>query len=446
VVVAIDDERDILNYYESALAGASTRIETCEDPRMGLEVVSVLKPDLVFLDLVMPGGDGMETLRAIRRMDPEAQVVMATGQYSIETAVEAIREGAADYICKPVPLEKIRAIVKQARERARRREQAKELEKKQVEVFRLEGLIGRSPKMLEMFDLIQRVAPHFRTALVLGETGTGKELVARALHNLSPRKSQRFAICNCAAVVESLMESQLFGHVKGAFTGAHQDQAGLFEWANGGTVFLDEIGELSPQMQSKLLRVLENSEVQKLGAPQPRQVDVHVIAATSRDLRAKVQTGEFRADLWYRLNMVEIQLPPLRERKEDLPLLWRHFVDEFSKLYQKEIREITRGAQNLLMEHAWPGNVRELQNVIGRACLLTRNPYIGPQDLPAFPRPKPSEEITAIGTLQDTEKETLVRALAAERNKSRVAGQLGISRATLYRLMAKYGLDRNNPS
>ena len=232
----------------------------------------------------MPGIDGMEALRRIRLRDPEARVVMITGDYSIESAVKAIQAGATDYVCKPISREKIRKIVQETREQEELTRRENTLEKQFAEVFSLEGMIGRSPRMLEVFDLVRRVAPHLRTALITGETGTGKELVARALHKLSPRAQQRIAVFNCSALVDTLAESQLFGHRKGAFTGAISDQAGIFEWANGGTVFLDEVGDLSPAAQSKLLRVLENGEVQKLGLPQAIQVDVQVIAATSRDL------------------------------------------------------------------------------------------------------------------------------------------------------------------
>jgi transcriptional regulator with PAS, ATPase and Fis domain len=285
------------------------------------------------------------------------------------------------------------------------------------------------------------VAPHFRTALVIGETGTGKELVARALHNLSPRKDQRFAIANCAAIVETLTESQLFGHTKGAFTGALEDKTGLFEWANRGTVFLDEIGELSPQIQSKLLRVVEYSEVQKVGAPQPRQVDVNIIAATSRDLKQEAKGGQFRADLWYRLNMVEIHLPPLRQRSEDLLLLSNYFLNYFRKQYGKEIRGLSRRAQNALFSYSWPGNVRELQNVIGRACLLARGNFIDVSDLALSSAREDSPLELKQGVLQENERAAILKVLATTKNKREAARVLGIGRTTLYRLMRKYGIE-----
>jgi len=442
LVVAIDDDPVLLSLYKASLESAEVRVESALEAMQGLELVEQLNPDLVFVDLVMPGLNGMEVLRRIRQLNARIQVVMVTGNYSIETAVEAIREGAADYVCKPISPSKLREIVENVRTMTSRLARADALEKELSEVLTLEGIIGRSPRMLEVFDLVQRIAAHFRTALILGETGTGKELVARALHNLSPRKKQRFAVCNCAAVVESLMESQLFGHVKGSFTGASDDRVGLFEWADSGSVFLDEVGELSLQMQSKLLRVLENEEVQKVGAPQPRHVDVRVIAATSRDLDQEVQTGKFRSDLWYRLNMIEIRLPPLRERKEDISLLCRHFIARFNRQYGKETEGVSRRALDAFMAYSWPGNVRELENVIGRACLLGRSNFLELDDFPELRNRAavPGSANAAPTALEDAEKATLIRVLAEARNKALAARMLGVSRPTLYRLMEKHGL------
>ena len=440
-IVAIDDDPSLLEFYKAALEGSGARVETATDAEQGLDLVAALAPELVFVDLVMPGAGGMEVLRRIRKLDPLSRVVMVTGHYSIETAVEAIREGATDYVCKPIKPDKLREIVEQARAAASRQHRAEELEKELVEVSNLEGIVGRSPSMLEMFDLVQRIAPHFRTALILGETGTGKELVARALHSLSPRRKNRFAVCNCAAVVESLMESQLFGHTKGSFTGATDEKPGLFEWADHGAVFLDEVGELGLQMQSKLLRVLENDEVQKVGAPQPRKVDVLMIAATSRDLNQEVQTGKFRADLWYRLNMIEIRLPPLRERKDDLSLLTRHFLRHYNQQYGKQVEGVSRRAMDMFLAYSWPGNVRELENVIGRACLLTRGHFLDVEDFPELRARNASPAAAGAPTaLEEAEKATLIRVLSEARNKALAARMLGVSRPTLYRLMEKYGL------
>jgi DNA-binding NtrC family response regulator len=441
LILAIDDDHATLEFYKDVLSSRDVRIEVTTDPSQGMELADKLAPDLILLDKVMPGIDGMEVLRRIRQQDSNAFVVMITGEYSVETAVAAIREGASDYVGKPVPVEKLRAIATQVEEQIDRRQRSEEINRELVRIFNLEGIIGRSPAMLEVFDLIQRVAPHFRTALIIGDTGTGKELVARALHNRSPRKEQRFAIANCAAIVETLTESQLFGHTKGAFTGAFEDKTGLFEWANRGTVFLDEIGELTPPIQSKLLRVVEYSEVQKVGAPQPRPVDVNIIAATSRDLKQESKAGKFRSDLWYRLNMVEIHLPPLRKRAEDLLLLANYFLEQFNKQYGKAIRGISRRAQNALLNHDWPGNVRELQNVIGRACLLARGNFLDLSDLALVAEKAVSANEPTHGVLEENEKASIQRILASVKNKREAARILGIGRTTLYRLMRKYGIE-----
>lgn len=442
-VVAIDDETSMLDFYKAVIGRTGAHLECATDAVRGLELIESCDPDLVLLDLTMPQMDGIEALHKIIERDSTANVVMVTGNYSIETAVQAIREGAADYICKPVKVEKVRELLEKARFLASRVERARALDQQLTEVYNLEGMIGRGPQMLEVFDLVRRVAPHFRTALVTGETGSGKELVAQALHKLSPRGGRRFSVFNCGAIMDSLAESQLFGHRKGAFTGATQEQVGLFEWADGGTIFLDEVGELIPQAQSKLLRVLETGEVQKLGSPALHKVDVLVVAATSRDLSQEVKAGRFRSDLLYRLNMVHIQIPPLRERREDILLLANHFVTQFSKQYRKDISRISRSAQNILLAYSWPGNVRELENAVGRACMLARGRTIESGELPESVKVSATVSTGAPVTIEEAEKTVIVNALAKTKNKVVAARILGTSRATLYRLMEKYGLDEN---
>jgi DNA-binding NtrC family response regulator len=445
VILAIDDDPGMLRFYKAALAGERVRVESAADPLHGVELVETLNPDLILLDLTMPGIDGMEALRRIRLSDPEARVVMITGNYSIESAVKAIQAGATDYVCKPIDPEKVCKIVQETREQVDLTRRENRLENQFAEVFSLEGMIGRSPRMLEVFDLVRRVAPHLRTALITGETGTGKELVARALHALSPRAQQRIAVFNCSALVETLAESQLFGHRKGAFTGAINDQAGIFEWANGGTVFLDEVGDLSPAAQAKLLRVLENGEVQKLGLPQAIRVDVQVIAATSRDLNVEMKSNRFRPDLWFRLNMVQIELPPLRERREDILLLARRFLQDFASQYRKEIHKISRRAESALLAYSWPGNIRELENVIGRGCMMARRKVLDLEDLPREVRSQTAAAPFSAMTLENAEKHAIIHTLATTQNKALAARTLRISRARLYRLMEKHGLDENSP-
>ena len=300
-------------------------------------------------------------------------------------------------------------------------------------------MVGRSPLMMDVFARVRRAAPHFRTALITGATGTGKELVARAMHRLSPASAARMATCNCSAIVETLFESELFGYVKGAFTGAASDKIGLFEYANGGTVFLDEIGDMPLATQSKLLRVLEYREFQRVGSPVSRRADVRVVAATNRDLRDLMSKGQFREDLFYRLSMVEIKLPRLAERKEDLPLLERFFIEQFAAQYGRRIRGLTRDAQIVLARYSWPGNVREVENVLGHAYMMAEGDTIDVRDLPehlqgaVVPEPVEDEDLLP---LAEVHRRHALRVLErVEGNKARAAKILGIHRATLYRLI-----------
>jgi DNA-binding NtrC family response regulator len=364
-----------------------------------------------------------------------------TGHYSPESAVEAIQKGACDYLTKPLDLEKLRSRIRALLEDAKKRQHAFQLDLALVDAFQFEGMIGRSPLILETFARIRRVAPHYQTILVSGATGTGKELVARALHRLSPRAAGPFVVCNCSALVETLLESELFGYVRGAFTGATHDKEGIFEQANGGTVFLDEIGELSPPAQAKLLRVLQQREVQRVGSPTPHAVDVRVIGATNRQLRTMVADGHFRDDLYYRLSMVEVSLPRLVDRKEDLPLLQKYFVEKFAQQYGKQIRGITRRAQLRMAAYSWPGNIRELENVIGNAAMMTQGSTIDVDDLPEVLKETASHESSAdedLLSLHELQNRHLARVL--ERvggNKARAAEILGISRTTIYEMLAK---------
>jgi transcriptional regulator with PAS, ATPase and Fis domain len=307
------------------------------------------------------------------------------------------------------------------------------------EIPHFQGLIGRSPRMREVFDRIQRIAPHFRTVLLAGETGTGKELAARALHDLSPACIGPFVACNCAAVVETLFESELFGYAKGAFTGALQDKEGLLEYAHGGTLLLDEVGDMPLGAQSKLLRVLQNQEIQRVGSPAPRKIDIRVVAATNRDLRAMAAAGKFRQDLFYRLSVVEIRLPRLSERKEDLPLLERYFLDRFRFEFNKPVHGLTKRAQALLAAYPWPGNVRELENVLGHACMMISGETIDLDDLPRHllnGSTAPEAEREAILPLDEFERSYVRRVLVSfDGNKARTAAALGISRSKLYSLL-----------
>ena len=441
-ILAIDDEPDSLELVQEALAQPGVDIAVTTDPEQGWRLFREKRPQIVLLDLAMPRLGGMELLQRIMDFDPSTDVVLLTGNYSTDSAVEAIRKGACDYLTKPVTIAALRTRLAALIEGARRRHRAAELEDELAETSRFQNIVGRSPLMLEVFDAIRRVAPHFRTALITGATGTGKDLVAQALHNLSPASRNRMAVFNCSAVVETLFESELFGHVRGAFTGAVQDRMGLFEFANGGTVFLDEIGDMPLATQSKLLRVLQSHEIQRVGSPSVRKVDVRVIAATNRDLPRMIAEKTFREDLYYRLAMVELRLPPLADRKEDLPLLYRHFLARFSAQYNKQVRGLTRRAQALLSHYSWPGNVRQLENVLGSASMMAQEDRIDVHDLPAQIREAVSEPGVAndpeVLTLAEVERRHALRVLdALGGNKVRTAEALGISRATLYRILGE---------
>jgi DNA-binding NtrC family response regulator len=454
-LVVIDDNPRSLEFLQAALGREGVTILAASSPEEGLDLVYTHHPQIVMTDLVMPGMTGLEVLEKVIEFDSATDVVLMTAHYTTETAVEAIRKGAADYLNKPIPLALLRDRVGRLIETALRRQQILRVDDDLMEAAQFEGLVGRSPQMWQVFSRIRRIAPHYRSALITGETGTGKDLVAQALHKISPAKG-KFVVLNCSAVVETLFESELFGHVRGAFTGADRDKAGLFEHANGGTLFLDEIGDMPLATQAKLLRVLQNQEVQRVGSLTPQHIDVRVVAATNKDLRKSIAAKEFREDLFYRLSMVEIHVPPLSERMEDLPLLTRHFVDKFSRQYGREIRGLTQRAQIQLNRHAWPGNVRELENVIGHACMMAMGDMIDITDLPAqlqhtASMPPPTGGVAgAVESLEGSpadlsfeehEKGLLTQALAqAGGNQSQAARQLRIGRDALRYKMKKYGL------
>jgi len=445
-LLVIDDEPQNLSLIESALEQQGLEILTTTDPNAGLALFHEKRPEIVLLDLVMPKISGMDLLEQIIASDPGAEVILMTGYYSAESALEAIRKGAADYLTKPLDVVALRDRVLAVVNEHRSRRLATQLDQQMVDSFQLEGIVGRSPLIMDVFAAIRRVAPHFRTALISGDTGTGKELVAHALHRLSPVSDKTFAVCNCSALVETLFESELFGHVRGAFTGANHDKVGLFEYAHQGTVFLDEIGDMPLAGQAKLLRVLQNQEVQRVGSPAPRKVDVRVIAATNKNLRALVREHAFREDLFYRLSMVEIALPGLLDRKEDLPLLERYFLERFATQYNKPVRGMTRRAQALLARHDWPGNVRELENVIGKACMMVEGNVIDTKDLPPHIRKAPvlhRVDDDNLLSMEEVQERHLVRVLQrVGGDKSRAAEVLGISRSTLYNMLARREVPR----
>jgi DNA-binding NtrC family response regulator len=439
-LVAIDDDPAALELITEALSELDLEILTSTDPEAGLELILKRQPDIAVLDLVLPGRDGMELLETIVDRSPNTEVLLMTGHYSTDSALEAIQKGACDYLTKPISVADFRLRIGRLAAEAKRRHDAAKLENEVFSTHRFEGMVGQSPLMQDLFARIRRIAPHFRTALITGSTGTGKELVARALHRLSPVATGRFVDFNCSAVVESLFESELFGYVKGAFTGAQGDRMGLFEHANNGVLFLDELGDTPLNMQTKLLRALQNQEIRRVGSPLVHKVNVRVIAATNRNLPKMIAEGTFRDDLYYRLSMVELKVPRLADRKEDISLLVRHFLDYFNEQYGKNIRGLTPRAQAVLARYSWPGNVREVENVLGAACMMTQDSIIDVRDLRETLRNPQSSSVgedgEAIVPLADLERQHARSTLKRMHgNKVKTAEALGISRATLYRLL-----------
>ena len=452
-LLVVDDDRSILTLVGAIAQSEGFDVGTTMDGSEAMQLLRRRSADLVLLDLRMPGITGLEALRAIRDINPQIRVVLMSGHATIDSAVEAVKLGAMDYLTKPFDLQRLRHLLASVREEAAARRAVLTLEGELAQRLEFCGMVGRGAAMHEVFGLIRRLAPHARTALVTGETGTGKELVARALHKLGPRASRRFVTVNCSAVVETLFESELFGHVRGAFTGATDHKTGLFETADGGTVFLDEIGELPASVQAKLLRVLENGEVQRVGSLEPRQVDVRLIAATNRDLRQEVAVGRFRGDLYYRLNVAEIVLPPLQQRREDIPYLTAAFVQNFAQRFSKPLVGLTSGAERLLAEALWEGNVRQLRNVLERACILADGEFVTEAELGGIMRQQmqgitspapavaPPAMVHRTAPLIEIEREHIVRTLEQVRgNKAVAARLLGISRRAFYRQLERHGL------
>ncbi len=455
MLIVVDDEQGILDVVSRFARRAGFDVMACSGGREAIALLQTRHADVAMVDLRMPDIGGLDVIRAIREIDPRCQAVLMTGYATVDTAVEAIKLGAMDYLSKPLDFARLEQLLGAIRDDLDRRRSILALETDVAKRLEFCGMIGRGPVMQELFGMIRRLAPHVRTALITGETGTGKELVARALHQIGPRRDRRFITINCSAVVETLFESELFGHMRGAFTGATDNKPGLFELADGGTLFLDEIGELPSTVQAKLLRVLELGEVHRVGSLEARKVNVHVVAATNRDLRAEVAAGRFRSDLYYRLNIVEVKVPALRERREDIPYLTAAFVRETSERLQKPVLGLTPGAERLLSAGDWDGNVRELRNVIERACILADGDFITERELavsmppPVLRAPAAHGESGRTAHTSPTDKDLLVtverdhiqRALVrAGGNKKAAAKMLGLSRRALYRRLERLDL------
>jgi DNA-binding NtrC family response regulator len=442
-VLIVDDETSILLLLKEALTQWGYQVTTASTATEALELIRTQVFDAALTDIRMPDMSGLELLKQIKAQDESIEVVVMTGYPTIASAVEALKEGAFDYLSKPLILDELRHLMQRLMERRFLRGEVNTLRQRLGEELTVNELIGGSAAMQRVKEIIGKVAVTDSPVLIEGESGTGKELVAAAIHRLSARAKGPFIPVNCSAIPRDLLESEFFGHVRGAFSGAVADAVGLFRGANEGTIFLDEIAELPPELQVKLLRVLQEMQVRPVGSTKAYPVDVRVIAATNRNLEQAMQAGTFRQDLFYRLNVIRIQLPPLRERREDIPALVNHFIRRFSKRFRREVRGISADALNALMTYDFPGNVRELENLIERAFAMGAREQITLADLPSLaarPVITPAVATKAVPTLAEVEKELILRALAVfDNDKEEAARALGISRRTIYRRLKEYG-------
>jgi DNA-binding NtrC family response regulator len=449
VVLVVDDEKNQREMLVGFLVKKGYQAMGCQNALEALSIIKEQPVDLVLTDHQMPEMTGHELLTQIKRINPEILVILFTAYGTVETAVKAMQEGAYHYLTKPVDLQELTVILKKGTEYLHVREENRELRKILQERFSFDQIVSASSQMEEVLNLVTRVAPTDTTVLIRGESGTGKELIAQAIHFHSQRANRPLVKVNCAALPETLLESELFGHEKGAFTGALNLRRGRFEEAEGGSIFLDEIGDISLSTQSKLLRVIQEKSLQRLGSNKTIQANCRILAATNRDLEKSIQEGTFREDLYYRLNVVPILIPPLRERKEDIPKLIEHFLEKFGLKCHKPIKGLTREARDGLLKYNYPGNIRELENIIERAVVLTRHEVIDEDDLPIQMRPAPAEEMP-IGKdhsgnqLEITERRLVMRAL--ENNEwvqTRAAEELGISERVLRYKMKKHHIRRS---
>ncbi|MBI3457787.1 MAG: sigma-54-dependent Fis family transcriptional regulator [Candidatus Rokubacteria bacterium] len=443
-VLVVDDEDSVRQSMQRILR-RSCRVLEAADGATALETLRRHAVDVLILDVRLPDAHGIELMGQIRTIDDSIEIILVTAVREVRAAVEAMKLGAYDYLTKPFDVDELRTQVSRAAERRALRRTVLAFRSELHHAQGFEAIVGAHSSMVRIYALIAQVAPTTTTVLIQGETGTGKELIARAIHNQSPRRENPFVAVNLPAIPESLVESELFGHEKGAFTGAYKRRLGKFELAHGGSIFLDEIGSLRPDVQAKLLRVLQEHEVERLGGTQTIKVDIRLLAASNLDLKQAIAAGAFREDLYYRVNVVSIRLPPLRERLEDIPLLAAHFLRRYSQKFGRAVRDISPDALEMLKTYAWPGNVRELENIIERAVALARGPVIGLQHLPielAVPDGIPSDpdatSSSLKATLQRIETQLVLRALESTGwNVARAAEQLGVHRNTLrYKLEA----------
>ena len=450
-VLVVDDDSAHRTMLRTLINGWGYAVSEADDGSTAVEKVEETSYDLILMDVRMVKVSGLEALETIKSYNPAIPVIIMTAYSSIETAVEALKQGAHDYLTKPLDFDKLRLILERAMEHTRLKEENRLLRETLGKQFDGQNIIGKSPSMLALLETVAQVAPSEATVLISGESGTGKELIAGALHFNSLRKTGPFVKINCAAITETLLESELFGHEKGAFTGAHRRKEGRFSQAHGGTLLLDEVSEMSLMMQVKLLRALQEREFNRVGGDTTIRVDVRVIAATNKNLMEQINEGAFREDLYYRLNVVELQVPPLTERKEDIPLLAQHFLEMFTDKNRKEIKGFTPQAMDNLIRHGWPGNVRELMNAVERGVVLARSNYLGVEDFPFMkdsllqndPDSANPAELFMSGDmpLEDVERAAILNTLeVAGGNKSEAARRLGITRKTLHKKLKTYGV------
>jgi DNA-binding NtrC family response regulator len=447
-ILIIDDEKLVRWSLQQKLGREGYEVESAPTGEEGLNLIREDGYDLVLLDLRLPGMDGVQVLQEIRNLERDIAVIMLTAETSIARAVECVRLGAYNYLCKPFEFDEVRVAVEKAREDLKLRREVTRIRRAHRRKFGLENLVGQSPQMRQVRELIARVGEsNATTVLIEGENGTGKELAARAIHLGSARANQPFMGINCSAIPDALIESELFGHERGAFTDAKNTKKGLFELADGGTVLLDEVGDMKPALQAKLLRVLESREFQRVGGTQLISVDVRVIAATNKNLEEAVAHGEFRQDLYYRLKVISLRMPSLREQREDIPLLAEHYLGQFAEEFNKPVKKLSAEAAKLLEQNGWPGNVRELRNVIERLVILEQAEVVLPEHLPAELRLATRSSSRSLiqlppdgVALTDVERELVRQAVErAGGNQSHAAELLGIERDALRRRLIKYG-------
>jgi len=447
-ILVVDDDRAHRTMLRTLLGGWGYVVQEADDGARAIEQVHEKSYDLILMDVRMVEVSGLEALSEIKSYNPAIPIIIMTAYSSVETAVEALKKGAYDYLSKPLDFDELELAIGRAMDHTRLKEENRALKERLGVGFNTGDIIGHSRVMVELLETVALVAPTEATVLITGESGTGKELIASAMHLNSPRREKPFIQLNCAAITETLLESELFGHEKGAFTGADRRKEGRFRLANRGSIFLDEISEMSVAMQAKLLRVLQEKEIQRVGGEEVLRVDVRVIAATNRDLKAEIKDGRFREDLYYRLNVVALAVPALRERREDIPLLAQHFLDSFAEKNRKHIKGFTPQAMDRLVRYDWPGNVRELMNAVERGVILCRGDYVSEMDFPLsvsdVPVPEQEavrEELLADLPLEEVEKVTILQTLkSAGGNKSETARRLGITRRTLHKKLKKYGV------